>query len=110
MIQHPNLFKDVIKVGKLMNTIITMYLSEVSDLGNPTPSYSDTKKLNIFLEISAFSKTLQGNQTNTDVCTFRDFFFSLIKVIKVTTQTLMRHTNDSDTSYIGTTNLRPKTD
>lgn len=51
-----------------------MYLSAVSDLGNPTPSYSDTEKLNIVLEISAFSKTLQGSQTNTDVCTCRDFF------------------------------------
>lgn len=52
-----------------MNTIITMYLSEVSDLGNPTPSYSDTEKFKVCLEISAFSTTLQGSQTNTDVCT-----------------------------------------
>lgn len=56
-----------------------MYLSEVSDLGNPSPFYSDTEKLDVFLEISVFSKTMRGSQINTDVCTFKDYFFNLIK-------------------------------
>lgn len=74
-----------------------MYLSEVSNLGNQTPSYSDTEKLNVFLEISALSKFLQGNQTNTHVWTSRDIF-SLIKSHQGTYSNCTRHTNDSDCS------------
>lgn len=50
-----------------MNELIQLLpciFSEVSDLGNPPPFYSDTEKFNVFLEISVFSKTLRGSKIN----------------------------------------------